>query len=150
MWIKMCAVNLTNDNLSKRHQVIKVIKMLRSCFWVLDKLQLINYSSLYKKYTIWFVISYDFFFFQMKVRVEWMKMYLSLCVLFAVSVIAYEVYSWPKGKKNNKTKQTDDAFLKQTCVAIWFFINAFSVFILVLCFMHRDECVSDNGPWHEV
>ena len=86
----------------------------------------------------------------MKVRVEWMKMYLSLCVLFAVSVIAYEVYSWPKGKKNNKTKQTDDAFLKQTCVAIWFFMNAFSIFILVLCFMRRDECVSDNGPWHEV
>ena len=65
-------------------------------------------------YTIWFVISYDFFF-QMKVRVEWMKMYLSLCVLFAVSVMAYEVYSWPKGKKNNKTKQTDDAFLKHMC-----------------------------------
>ena len=48
----------------------------------------------------------------MKVRVEWMKMYLSLCVLFAVSVMAYEVYSWPKGKKNNKTKQTDDAFFE--------------------------------------
>ena len=63
-------------------------------------------------YTIWF-ISYDFFFFfQMKVRVEWMKMYLSLCVLFAVSIMAYEVYSWPKGKKNNKTKQTDDAFFE--------------------------------------
>ena len=44
-------------------------------------------------YTFWFVISYDLFFFQMKVRVEWMKMYLSLCVLFAVSVMAYEVYS---------------------------------------------------------
>ena len=73
-------------------------------------------------YTIWF-ISYDFFFFfQMKVRVEWMKMYLSLCVLFAVSVMAYEVYSWPKGKKNNKIKTKLSKlmmlFLKQTSVAI--------------------------------
>ena len=47
---------------------------------------------------------------------------LTLC-LFAVSVMACEVYSWPKGKKNNKTKQTDDAFLKQTCVAIHYRIN---------------------------
>ena len=54
----------------------------------------------------------------MKVCVEWMNMYLSLFALFAGSVMAYEIYSWPKGKKNNKTKQTDDAFLKQTCVAI--------------------------------
>ena len=53
----------------------------------------------------------------MKVRVEWMKMYLSPCVLFAVSVMAYEVYTVVdrKVRKNNKTKQTDDAFFKQTC-----------------------------------
>ena len=58
---------------------------------------------------------------------------LTLC-LFAVSVMACELYSWPKGKKNNKTKQTDDAFLKQTCVAIWFFINAFYIFYFSFMF----------------
>ena len=79
-----------------------------------------------------------------------MKMYLSLFVLIAGFVMAHELCSRPKGKKNNKTKQTDDAFLKQTCVAIWYFINAFSIFILFLCFMHWDDCVSDNRPWHAV
>ena len=28
----VCAVTLTNDNPSKRHQVVKVIKMFPSCF----------------------------------------------------------------------------------------------------------------------
>ena len=41
-------------------------------------------------------------------------------------------------------------FLNKHVLAVWFFINAFYIFILVVCFMHRGECVSDNGPWHEV
>ena len=86
----MCAVNLTNDNPSKRHQVVKVMNMFRSCFWVLDKLQLFKLIQNVYNFICYFV---RFLFFQMKVRVEWMKMYLSLCVLFAVSVMAYEVYS---------------------------------------------------------
>ena len=49
----------------------------------------------------------------MKVRVERMNMYLSLFALFSGSVMAHEVYSWPKGKKKNKTKQTDDVFLNK-------------------------------------
>ena len=63
MWIKMCAVDLTNDNPSKRHQIMKVIKMFRSCFWVLVELKLIIHD-LYKKYNnlICYFIRCAFFF----------------------------------------------------------------------------------------
>ena len=58
---KMCAVNLTNDSPSKRHQVIKVMNMFRSCFWVLDKLQL--FKLIQKVYNlICYFIPFLFFF----------------------------------------------------------------------------------------
>ena len=84
----MCAVNLTNDSPSKRHQVIKVMNMFRSCFWVLDKLQYLIIQAYTKSIQFDLLFHTISFFFRMKVRVEWMKMYLSLCVLFAVSVMA--------------------------------------------------------------
>ena len=90
MCLKMCAV----DSPSKRHQIMKVIKMFRSCFLVLVKLKLIIHAL------ICYFIRCAFF--QMKVRVERMNMYLSLFALFAGSVMAHEVYSWPKGKKKKK------------------------------------------------